>query len=140
MIASLRCTLQSVGFRLCTQVRLLPLLCTPRDLCEIDTGHKALCPVSSIRSAAWSSKLGGEIAVEVPAEQLPGTDDTDEAFGLTREQLAALRQIWYEDGHYSGGTRLWELLRRRAEAEGKPAFYGIRLVLYSCSTLENTIV
>ena len=68
----------------------------------------------------------GEIAVEVPTEQLPGTDDADEAFGLTREQLAALKQIWYEDGHYSGGTRLWELLRRRAEAEGKPAFYGIR--------------
>ena len=68
----------------------------------------------------------GEIAVEVTAEQLPGTDEADEAFGLTREQIAALKQIWYEDGHYSGGTRLWELLRRRAEAEGKPPFYGIR--------------
>ena len=68
----------------------------------------------------------GEVAVEVTADQLPGTDDTDQAFGLTTEQLAALKQIWYEDGHYSGGTRLWELLRRRAEAEGKPAFYGIR--------------
>ena len=56
----------------------------------------------------------GEVAVEVTADQLPGTDDTDQAFGLTREQLAALKQIWYEDGHYAqpphecvGGAVYW---------------------------------
>ena len=67
----------------------------------------------------------GEIAVEVTAEQLPGTDEADEAFGLTREQITALKQIDMRTGTAVGALAC-ELLRRRAEAEGKPPFYGIR--------------
>ena len=35
----------------------------------------------------------GEIAVEVTAEQLPGTDEADEAFGLTREHTKLVPHV-----------------------------------------------
>ena len=68
----------------------------------------------------------GEIAVEVPASDLPAVVSDQNAFGLSDSQLETLKSIWYEDGHYSGATRLWELLRRRAEVEGAVPFFGIR--------------
>ena len=68
----------------------------------------------------------GEIAVEVPASDLPAIVSDQNAFGLTDAQLATLKRIWYEDGHYSGLKKMWELLRRQAEAEGASQFYGIR--------------
>ena len=68
----------------------------------------------------------GEVAVEVAAEELPGVDDSTRAYGLTEEQLATLKNLWYDEGHYSGVTRMWRLLKDKAEAAGAEPFYGIR--------------
>ena len=45
---------------------------------------------------------------------------------IPHAQLATLKRIWYSDGHYSGVRKIWELLRRQAEAEGAPPFFDIR--------------
>ena len=68
----------------------------------------------------------GEVAVEVAAADLPGVDDSTRAYGLTEEQLATLKDLWYEQGHYSGVTRMWSLLKQRAEAAGAQPTFGIR--------------
>jgi hypothetical protein len=68
----------------------------------------------------------GEVAVEVPASELPAVVSDENAFGLSDSQLETLKRIWYENGHYSGVKKMWEVLRRQAEAQGAEAFFGIR--------------
>ena len=63
------------------------------------------------------------------AADLPGVDDSTRAYGLTEEQLATLVKdlCRYESGHYAGVTRMWGLLKHRAEEAGAQPFdYGIR--------------
>ena len=54
----------------------------------------------------------GEVAVEVPTSELPAVVSDENAFGLSDAQLATLKRVWYQDGHYSGVRKMWELLRR----------------------------
>ena len=68
----------------------------------------------------------GEVAVEVPASELPAVVSDENAFGLSDAQLATLKRIWYENGHFSGVKKMWELLRRQAETEGAEPFFGVR--------------
>ena len=68
----------------------------------------------------------GEVAVEVPASDLPAVVSDDNAFGMSDAQLETLKRIWYENGHYSGVKKMWEVLRRQAEAQGAEPFFAIR--------------
>eukprot|EP01046_Picozoa_sp_COSAG06_P008253 COSAG06_NODE_414_length_16033_cov_67.366717_11_plen_130_part_00 len=63
--------------------------------------------------------------MEVPAGDLPTTVPDENAFGLPDEQLETLKRIWYEDGHCSGIKKMWELLRRQAEAQGAEPFFHL---------------
>ena len=67
----------------------------------------------------------GEVAVEVTTEDLPGVDDSSKAYGLSENQLKVLKNLWYEQGHYAGVSRMWRLLKDKAEAAGAEPFYGI---------------
>lgn len=68
----------------------------------------------------------GPVAVRVTEDELPETQVSATPFGLTQEQKEIIQKIFYEEGHYASWPKMWELLRVRAEAENKPAFYGIR--------------
>ena len=61
----------------------------------------------------------GEVAVRVPEEALPQVEETATPFGLTPEQHAKLKQLWYERGHYASRDRMWELLKSEAREDGK---------------------
>ena len=43
----------------------------------------------------------GEVAVRVPEEALPEVEETTTPYGLTPEQHAKLKELWYERGHYA---------------------------------------
>ena len=45
--------------------------------------------------------------VRVPEEALPEVEETATPFGLTPEQHAKLKQLWYERGHYASRDRMW---------------------------------
>ena len=47
----------------------------------------------------------GEVAVRVPEEALPQVEETATPFGLSPEQHAKLKELWYERGHYA--SRYW---------------------------------
>ena len=61
----------------------------------------------------------GEVAVRVPEEALPEVEETATPFGLTPEQHAKLKELWYERGHYSSRDRMWELLKAEAREDGQ---------------------
>ena len=61
----------------------------------------------------------GEVAVRVPEDALPQVEETATPFGLTPEQHAKLKMLWYERGHYSSRDRMWELLKSEAREDGK---------------------
>eukprot|EP01043_Picozoa_sp_COSAG02_P065631 COSAG02_NODE_9962_length_2063_cov_10.244681_1_plen_601_part_01 len=69
----------------------------------------------------------GEVAQIVRPEDIVGTQDAVNPWGLTDEQESVLKDLWYTRGHYSSAGKLWELLRREAEAQGAEPFFGIRL-------------
>ena len=48
----------------------------------------------------------GEVAVRVPEEALPEVEETATPYGLTPEQHAKLKELWYERGHYSSRDRM----------------------------------
>eukprot|EP01044_Picomonas_judraskeda_P004026 COSAG03_NODE_345_length_8808_cov_5.062349_4_plen_200_part_00 len=61
----------------------------------------------------------GEVAVRVPPEALPEVEDTATPYGLTAEQHAKLKELWYEWGHYSSRDRMWKLLQDEAREDGE---------------------
>ena len=61
----------------------------------------------------------GEVAVRVPEEALPEVEETTTPFGLTSEQHAKLKELWYERGYYSSRDRMWELLKAEAREDGE---------------------
>ena len=42
----------------------------------------------------------GEVALRVPEEALPQVEETATPYGLSPEQHAKLKELWYERGHY----------------------------------------
>ena len=61
----------------------------------------------------------GEVAVRVPPEALPEVEETATPYGLTPEQHAKLKELWYERGHYSSRDRMWKLLQDQAREDGE---------------------
>lgn len=57
--------------------------------------------------------------MEVPPEGLPQVEETATPFGLTPEQHAKLKELWYERGHYASRDRMWELLKAEAREDGE---------------------
>ena len=50
---------------------------------------------------------------------MPQVEETATPFGLSPEQHAKLKELWYERGHYSSRDRMWELLKSEARDDGK---------------------
>ena len=57
--------------------------------------------------------------MRVPLEALPEVEETATPFGLTSEQHAKLKEMWYERGHYSSRDRMWKLLQDQAREDGE---------------------
>eukprot|EP01043_Picozoa_sp_COSAG02_P004428 COSAG02_NODE_115_length_35467_cov_292.837056_9_plen_647_part_00 len=86
---------------------------------------EALLPPSSIRTTRPSSPPKGAdaVAMAVDPDTIASTD-VDTAFGLTADQRKQIDALYYEDGHFVGASKLWNLLGAKAEAtpNAKPWF------------------
>ena len=62
---------------------------------------------------------GVQPALEVRQEDLPDVEVSATPYGLTAEQHAKLKELWYERGHYASRDRMWKLLQAEARKDGE---------------------
>eukprot|EP01043_Picozoa_sp_COSAG02_P043204 COSAG02_NODE_3742_length_6300_cov_8.889534_3_plen_633_part_00 len=102
----------------------------PGDLtsAEIKVTEKSLLPPSTDRETvpAEPPKGADAVAIEVTEEEVAPDVVPKTPFGLTEEQKEAIDGLYFEDGHFVGAAKLWDLLGRKAEATpGAKPWFGV---------------
>ena len=92
----------------------------PGDLSssEIKVTEKSILPAGTNREERPASPPKGAdaVAIAVTEEEVAPAAVPDRPFGLTPEQKEAIDTLYFEDGHFVGAGKLWDLLGRKAEA------------------------
>ena len=92
----------------------------PGDLSssEIKVTEKSILPAGTNREERPASPPKGAdaVAIAVTEEEVAPAAVPDRPFGLTPEQKQAIDTLYFEDGHFVGAGKLWDLLGRKAEA------------------------
>ena len=92
----------------------------PGDLSNstIKVTEQSLLPSGTNREEvpAEPPKGANAVAIEVTEGEVAPDAVPDRPFGLTPEQRQAIDGLYYDDGHFVGAGKLWDLLGRKAEA------------------------
>ena len=82
-------------------------------------------PASTRLNPVIEPLLIDAVAIAVTENEVAPDAVPDRPFGLTPEQREAIDDLYFEDGHFVGAAKLWDLLGRKAEAVGAEPWFGV---------------
>ena len=94
---------------------------------EIKMTEKSILPADTNREEqpAAPPKGADAVAIAVTEDEVAPGAVPDRPFGLTPEQREAIDGLYFEDGHFVGAAKLWDLLGRKAVAVGAEPWFGV---------------
>ena len=94
---------------------------------EIKVTEKSILPADTNREEqpAAPPKGADAVAIAVTETEVAPAAVPDRPFGLTPDQKEAIDGLYFEDGHFVGAAKLWDLLGRKATAVGAVPWFGV---------------